>query len=94
MRAAISIRGMTYLSSHNRPAIISAKTVGCYFCLRIYPRKEITEWTDQGNTAICPHCGIDAVLASGVYGFTVSPAMLKALAQFWFTGKEDKGRNQ
>jgi hypothetical protein len=35
---------------------------GCFFCLRTYPSSEIVDFTDQGKTAFCPHCGIDAVL--------------------------------
>jgi len=35
--------------------------VGCYYCQKIYPRKEIKEHCDKGKTPLCPHCGVDSV---------------------------------
>jgi hypothetical protein len=35
---------------------------GCFYCLAEYPFARIAEWIDDGKTALCPHCGIDAVL--------------------------------
>lgn len=34
----------------------------CYFCLKTFKFKEIREWTDEGETPICPKCGVDAVI--------------------------------
>ena len=48
-------------SNHVLP-IKSSKLVGCFHCKFIYPPKDIMEWTDSDTTAICPHCGVDAVL--------------------------------
>ena len=50
--------------------IKKSKICGCFSCLKIYPANEIVEWIDEpkdcprgeGKTAICPNCGIDAVL--------------------------------
>ena len=39
------------------------KTCGCFYCLEIFSVHDIEEWTDEGTTALCPHCGIDAVIA-------------------------------
>lgn len=36
--------------------------VGCFYCITIYGSSEIKEWIDGGQTALCPHCGIDSVL--------------------------------
>jgi hypothetical protein len=30
--------------------------------LTLYGSSEISEWVDGGETALCPHCGIDSVL--------------------------------
>jgi hypothetical protein len=35
---------------------------GCFYCLKRYPVSQITEYTDGGRTAICPHCSIDSVV--------------------------------
>ena len=36
---------------------------GCFYCLRTYPATEVIDWIDDGETPLCPHCGIDAVMA-------------------------------
>lgn len=38
----------------------------CYYCMRRFKASEIKEWVDQGLTALCPRCGIDAVVAGKV----------------------------
>ena len=35
---------------------------GCFSCIDIFEFKDIEEWTDQGQTALCPSCGTDAVI--------------------------------
>ena len=35
---------------------------GCFYCLRLFSPSEIEAWTDHEQTALCPHCCIDAVL--------------------------------
>lgn len=50
--------------------IKKSKICGCFSCLKIYSAAEIVEWIDEpedcprgaGKTAVCPNCGIDAVL--------------------------------
>jgi hypothetical protein len=49
---------------------------------------EIFEWTDedkdrQGQTAICPRCGIDAVIGDKS-GFDVSHNFLGRMNEYWF----------
>ena len=38
----------------------------------------------EGQTALCPHCGIDSVLPDRSYGFRVSKPLLKAMCERWF----------
>ena len=47
---------------------------GCYYCIRTFEVDEILEFTDNGNTALCPHCGIDAVIPGMVNGFFLEKA--------------------
>lgn len=35
---------------------------GCCCCLQIFPATEVIDWIDDGDTPLCPHCGMDAVL--------------------------------
>lgn len=57
-------------STFNRERLIAAGRCGCFHCLTTYLPDEITDWipdhrrdgsTDE--TALCPRCGIDSVIA-------------------------------
>ena len=50
------------LSLHNRSEIKEGEPCACYFCLRIMDGAEIEEWADDGDTALCPYCTIDAIV--------------------------------
>ena len=57
-------------SLNNKHEIEKSKMCGCYYCKRTFPASLIRhqDYTDGGRTALCPLCGIDAVIgdASGV----------------------------
>jgi hypothetical protein len=71
-------------SSFHRAALAASPFCGCFYCLEIYAPGEIKEWVgrDGEQTAICPHCSIDAVLPSTEVDLT--PALLKAMQARWF----------
>lgn len=58
------------LSGWHETAILSSNRCGCFYCLSIFAPDDIEEWVDEppncprgaGRTALCPACGIDAVL--------------------------------
>jgi hypothetical protein len=35
---------------------------GCFHCLQVYEATEVIDWIDDGETPLCPHCGVDAVM--------------------------------
>lgn len=53
----------------NRAILETVRKCGCYYCLKLYSPSEIEEWSSEPRegvekcTAICPYCGVDAVLA-------------------------------
>ena len=54
-----------HFCSYNRGAIETMSTqCGCFHCLRTFESKDIKEWTDNNETALCPYCGIDSVLGN------------------------------
>ncbi len=65
------------------------KVCGCFYCLKIFSPSEIEEWIiddnpcDRDGTAICPYCGIDAVIGESS-GYPITEAFLKKIAQEWF----------
>ena len=36
-------------------------TVGCYYCLKTFPREDVTTYVDDGRTPLCPYCGVDSI---------------------------------
>jgi hypothetical protein len=61
-----------------RRAVTPDTKCGCYYCLKIFRFEEIKEYTDNGLTAICPHCGIDSVILDAP-GTPVTNAELKRM---------------
>jgi hypothetical protein len=63
----------------------------------LFPPSEIKDWIDPapgeriatdeldaGETALCPRCGIDAVLPDRLPGATLDAALLREMHAFWF----------
>ncbi len=56
---------------------------GCFYCLSTFPPSDIVEWTDDGQTALCPRCPVDAVLGSAS-GLPIARAFLELMHERWF----------
>jgi hypothetical protein len=41
-----------------------------FYCLKIYDAKQIINWTDEEETALCFNCGVDSVVGDST-GFPV-----------------------
>lgn len=68
----------------NKAWLAKSDKCGCFYCLSVYDPSKIVRWTDSGQTAICPECSIDAVLAS-VSGWPVDDAdFLGRMYKRWF----------
>lgn len=44
---------------------------------------EITDWTDDDQTALCARCGIDSVIG-GESGFPITPEFFAEMNLYWF----------
>jgi hypothetical protein len=80
--------GPNYIRAHNhssrhRDEIDRSEHCGCFYCLEMFAPKEITDWTDEGSTALCPRCGIDSVIGSAS-GFSLSHDFLRRMHDYWF----------
>ena len=74
MRSRADLESIHRFSDHHRDLLARSERAGCFYCRRLFDPKEIEEWVDgpqvetgdtaDGVTALCPHCGIDAVLPS------------------------------
>lgn len=70
-------------SNNNRSELQASEVCGCFYCLKIFDPVIIKEWIDEGNTAICPHCGIDSILASNK-NIPITVEVLKKMRNVWF----------
>ena len=52
----------TEMSFKNAHLINDDTDCSCYYCRTNYKGSEITEYFDDGETAMCPRCRVDSVL--------------------------------
>ena len=67
----------------NRSFLAGDTRCGCFHCQQTYRADEITEWVDDGQTAICPRCGVDAVLSARSDALTAD--FLARMHERWFS---------
>jgi hypothetical protein len=74
-------------SSNHKIEIVGSNQCGCFYCCAIFAPNQITDWvdedSDEGQTALCPSCGIDAVIGDGS-GFEISQDFLAKMKSYWF----------
>ena len=70
-------------SSLHHDEVVASDTCGCFHCLAIFPPSSIDEWTDDDETALCPRCGIDAVIGSAS-GYPITREFLREMKSAWF----------
>jgi hypothetical protein len=79
-------------SRNHRKQVEASPVCGCYHCLKTFAPSLIIEWTKPSRnglsqTAICPHCGTNAVIGSNA-GFPLTPEFLEELNLHWFFSGE------
>jgi hypothetical protein len=50
----------------------------------VFPPDEIGAWLGDEGTALCPHCGIDAVIGDQSGHPVARKEFLRALHAYWF----------
>ena len=70
-------------SFRNRKQLEKDKKCGCFHCCKIFNPKDIKEWCDEADTAICPYCGIDSVIGESS-GFPINEKFLNDMKKHWF----------
>ena len=80
---------MDYIDAHkfesnHREKLLKDSKCGCFYCLKIFSPNEIASWVkDISGTAICPYCGIDAVIGEHS-GYPISKDFLRKMREHWF----------
>ena len=67
----------------NKNIIKQSSSVGCYHCCKIFDPKEVTEYTDNNETGICPHCLADCLVGDKC-GFVLDENILIKAKKCWF----------
>jgi hypothetical protein len=92
MRSRADLESLHRFSSRHRDLLARSSQAGCFHCLAIFDPAEIVDWVDgpasvsgdtrEGATALCPRCGIDAVLPSAVVDLDAE--LLAEMRRHWF----------
>lgn len=79
--------------TNNRELLARSASAGCFHCEQVFTPSRITDWIDgaqatsgdtaDGVTALCPLCGIDAVLPSAA-PIVLDAGMLSEMQHHWF----------
>lgn len=79
-----------HYSSGNKPLLEKDEICGCFYCLKVFSPKKITEYIqsddvsiDKDGTALCPYCGVDSILPQSS-GFPLTEEFLKRMHRKWF----------
>jgi hypothetical protein len=80
MKNETNLSSLHSRASNNEIEILHSKTCSCFFCRQTYSAREVNDWINdkRGVTAICPECGVDAVIGDGG-GEPLSKDVLKEL---------------
>jgi len=70
--------------TNNKERLQRDSVCGCFYCLKIFSPKEITEWIpDTNGTALCPYCEIDSVIGESS-GYPITKEFLEEMQKYWF----------
>src|SRR5215813_2702614 len=87
-RLPADVRDAHKHSSNHRAEVLGSGRCGCFYCCSTFSPESIREWVHeaddgQGQTALCPRCGIDSVIGENS-GFELSETFLRKMKSFWF----------
>ena len=72
-------------AANHRAQVLRSSRCGCFHCLSTFEPTAITGWVDEGRTAVCPVCGVNAVIGSDS-GSLITRELLEELKRRWFDG--------
>ena len=96
MRSRADLESIHRYSSRHRHLFPTSAMVGCFYCLATFEPGEVQDWidgdqlttgdTEDGITALCPRCGIDAVLPSAA-PIRFDGTLLTEMHSYWFENR-------
>ena len=70
-------------AARHRAEIEASTKCACFFCFRVFRSAEIKAWIDVNTTALCPGCGVDAVLGDAS-GHSIADRSLRKMHEHYF----------
>jgi len=70
-------------SMDHRMELFRSSRCGCFSCAQTFAVSAVEKWIDKGETALCPRCGVDAVIGSAA-GYALTPSFLEEMHDYWF----------
>ena len=70
-------------SCRNHAELKQSLKCGCFSCGSIFDATEVEDYIDDGETALCPYCGVDSVIGEAS-GTELNPILLNELNQMYF----------
>ena len=70
-------------SSNHRQEVLLSKQCGCFYCFKVFTPSRIEDWVDDSQCALCPGCGIDAVIGDKA-GYPLTKEFLSEMHKYWF----------
>ena len=55
----------------------------CFYCKKQFESKEVVKYLEGENTALCPHCGIDAIIPNNV-DEPIDNELIEGMNKYWF----------
>ena len=83
MNGKTQLQKLHACSSHNRSLILSANKCYCFYCKAVFDSREIEDYADNGQTAICPKCSIDSVIPDSADD-GIDEKVVTEMHEYWF----------
>lgn len=81
----MNLKALHKQSIYNAGSLKSEHLCGCFHCMQTFKGSEVNEFTDRGQTILCPKCGIDSVLTESS-GAPMTREFLEQMNAKWFQG--------
>ena len=70
-------------STHNRRWVETADKCHCFYCKSCVEASTVTEYADDGQTAFCPKCDVQALLPDSIPE-SVDEETVALMNEYWF----------
>ncbi|UNU72982.1 cytoplasmic protein [Moraxella nasovis] len=80
------LKALHGLCTNHRNLLKKYQQCACFHCLTYFDYSDIQkeDWIDNNDTALCPYCGIDAVLPND-FNNLIEENLLKTMQKYFFS---------